>query len=130
MARGLAREQSKAKNLKKSAGGKKQDDSGLTPQQRNERCARKWLTGSSTGCCIRVAPAAWSSLFGPVPDSGILRRRRRDALAQAEKKKRKEEQKAAVRCHPCLGTRTRTRTRSSRDDESTISIAPSTVRGH
>jgi hypothetical protein len=63
MARGLAREQSKAKNLKKSAGGKKQDDSGLTPQQRNGRCARKWLTGSSTGCCIRVAPAAWSSLL-------------------------------------------------------------------
>jgi hypothetical protein len=39
MARGLAREQSKAKNLKKAgANAKKGDDSGLTPQQRNERC--------------------------------------------------------------------------------------------
>jgi hypothetical protein len=38
MARGLAREQSKAKNLKKAGGGKKEDTSGLTPQQRNERC--------------------------------------------------------------------------------------------
>ena len=41
MARGLAREQSKAKNLKAAAGVKKQDTSGLTPQQRNERCTAR-----------------------------------------------------------------------------------------
>lgn len=37
MARGLAREQSKAKADKKKGGGAKQDTSGLTPAQRNER---------------------------------------------------------------------------------------------
>lgn len=47
MARGLSREQSKAKNDKKNAGGNKGNTEGLTPQQRAERCVRERASGGN-----------------------------------------------------------------------------------
>ena len=54
MARGLAREQSRAKGLEKRQGGKGKDD-GLTPAQRTERCAEPCpLASDGAPVCIET----------------------------------------------------------------------------
>ena len=69
MARGLSREQSKEKNLKKTkAGASKGNTEGLTPQQRAERC----VPGPSCSYRPPRRPKRTSSLFArSVPSASI-----------------------------------------------------------
>ena len=77
MARGLSREQSKEKNLKKQ-GGNKGNTEGLTPQARAERCVMRFLVSTSRSLTRAHAPRRFATAEGVTPSASRVARPRVD----------------------------------------------------
>jgi hypothetical protein len=77
MARGLSREQSKEKNLKKQ-GGNKGNTEGLTPQARAERCVMRFLVSISRSLTRAHAPRRFATAEGVTPSASRVARPRVD----------------------------------------------------
>lgn len=78
MARGLSREQSKEKNLKKQAGGNKGNTEGLTPQARAERCVMRFLVSTSRSLTRAHVPRRFATAEGVTPSASRVARPRVD----------------------------------------------------
>lgn len=78
MARGLSREQSKEKNLKKHTGGNKGNTEGLTPQARAERCVMRFLVSTSRSLTRAHAPRRFATAEGVTPSASRVARPRVD----------------------------------------------------
>ena len=80
MARGLSREQSKEKNLKKQAGGNKGNTEGLTPQARAERCGTRFLVSFSRSLTRAHAPRRFAPSERATPSVSRVTRPRVDPV--------------------------------------------------
>jgi|Transcript_14608 hypothetical protein len=87
MARGLSREQSREKNLKKEKGAKTKDD-GMTPAQRNERDAKMMAE--------KKAKKEAAKASGAISAEELAEEAKRKAKAKAALEERKYTDKARI----------------------------------
>ena len=80
MARGLSREQSKEKNLKKQQGGTKGHTEGLTPQARAERCGTRFLVSFSRSLTRAHASRRFAPSERATPSASRVTRPRVDPV--------------------------------------------------
>ena len=80
MARGLSREQSKEKHLKKQQGGNKGNTEGLTPQARAERCGTRFLVSFSRSLTRAHASRRFAPSERATPSASRVTRPRVDPV--------------------------------------------------